>query len=48
MKSIRRAGRGEWKARLKQLYGSEPKISWFDTSVILDNQAGGTTTEARE
>ena len=22
---------GEWKARVKQLYGSEPEISWFDT-----------------
>jgi hypothetical protein len=39
---------GEWKARVKQLYGSEPEISWFDTPVIVDNQAGGTITEAPE
>ena len=37
---------GEWKARVKQLYGSEPKISWFDTPVIVDNQAGGAITRA--
>ena len=37
---------GEWKARVKQLYGSEPEISWFDTPVILDNQAGGAITKA--
>jgi Putative mono-oxygenase ydhR len=36
----------EWKARVKQLYGSEPEISWFDTPVIVDNQAGGTITKA--
>ena len=37
---------GEWKARVKQLYGSEPQISWFDTPVIVDNQAGGSITKA--
>jgi hypothetical protein len=37
---------GEWKARVKQLYGSEPEITWFDTPVIVDNQAGGTITKA--
>ena len=36
----------EWKARVKQLYGSEPEISWFDTPVIVDNQAGGAITKA--
>jgi hypothetical protein len=36
----------EWKARVKQLYGSEPEISWFDSPVIVDNQAGGTITKA--
>ena len=36
----------EWKARVKQLYGSEAEISWFDTPVIVDNQAGGTITKA--
>jgi hypothetical protein len=35
-----------WQARVKQLYGSQPEISWFDTPVIVDNQAGGTITEA--
>jgi hypothetical protein len=39
---------GERKARLKQLYGSEPEISWFDTPVVVDNQAGGTITKAAE
>ena len=37
---------GEWKARVKQLYGSEPEISWFDTPVIVDNQTGGAITKA--
>jgi hypothetical protein len=37
---------GEWRARVKQLYGSEPEISWFDTPVIVDNQAGGAITQA--
>ena len=37
---------GEWKARVKQLYGSEPEISWFETPVIVDNQAGGAITKA--
>lgn len=37
---------GEWKARVKQLYGSEPEISWFDTPLIVDNQAGDSITEA--
>ncbi len=36
----------EWKARVKQLYGSEPEITWFDTPVIVDNQLGGTITKA--
>jgi hypothetical protein len=37
---------GERKARVKQLYGSEPEISWFDAPVIVDNQAGGAITKA--
>ncbi len=37
---------GEWKARVQALYGSEPEIAWFDTPVIVDNQAGGTITKA--
>jgi hypothetical protein len=36
----------EWKARVTQLYGAEPEISWFDTPVIVDNQAGGAITKA--
>jgi hypothetical protein len=36
----------EWKARVTQLYGAEPEISWFDTPVIVDNQAGGTISKA--
>ncbi|MGH6724983.1 MAG: YdhR family protein [Pseudolabrys sp.] len=37
---------GEWKARVKLLYGSEPDIAYFDTPVIVDNQAGGSITKA--
>jgi heme-degrading monooxygenase HmoA len=33
----------EWKARVKQLYGSEPEITWFDTPGVVGNQAGGTS-----
>jgi putative monooxygenase ydhR len=36
----------EWKARVQQLYGSRPEIAWFDTPVIVDNQAGGAITKA--
>jgi hypothetical protein len=36
----------DWKARVKQLYGADPEISWFDTSVIVDNQAGGAIIKA--
>ena len=36
----------DWMARVKQLYGAEPQISWFDTPVIVDNQAGGAITKA--
>jgi len=36
---------GEWKTRVKLLYGSEPDIVYFDTPVIVDN-AGGATTRA--
>ena len=38
---------GEWKARVKQLYGSEPEISWFDTPVIVDNQAAAPSLRRR-
>jgi hypothetical protein len=36
----------EWRARVKQLYGGEPRITWFDTPVIVDNQAGGAIIKA--
>jgi hypothetical protein len=36
----------DWKARVKQLYGADPEISWFDTSGIVDNQAGGAIIKA--
>ena len=37
---------GEWKSRVEQVYGSTPQIMWFDTPVIVDNQAGATVTAA--
>ncbi|MFC0242992.1 YdhR family protein [Rhodopseudomonas telluris] len=37
---------GEWRARVAQLYGAEPVISWFDSPVIVDNAAGGAITTA--
>ena len=37
---------GEWKTRIKQVYGAEPSIAWFDTPVIVDNAAGGEITKA--
>lgn len=37
---------GEWKTRIKQVYGAEPSIAWFDTPVIVDNAGGGEITKA--
>jgi hypothetical protein len=37
---------GEWRARVEQLYGGSPTITWFDTPVIVDNLTGGTITKA--
>ncbi len=37
---------GEWKARVKLLYGSEPEIAYFDTPVIVDNATGAVTKAA--
>jgi hypothetical protein len=37
---------GEWRARVEQLYGAAPRISWFDTPVVVDNVDGGTITKA--
>ena len=36
----------EWRARIQQLYGAQPTISWFDTPVIVDNAAGAITKAA--
>jgi hypothetical protein len=36
---------GEWIERVRALYG-EPQIQWFDTPIIVDNQAGGEITKA--
>jgi hypothetical protein len=35
-----------WKARVKLLYGADPEISWFNTPVIVDNEAGGAIIKA--
>ena len=35
----------EWRKRVEALYGAVPRISWFDTPVVVDN-ATGTITEA--
>jgi heme-degrading monooxygenase HmoA len=37
---------GDWRARVAQLYGAEPSISWFDSPVIVDNTTGATITAA--
>ena len=37
---------GEWRERVEKLYGVKPTIAWFDSPVIVDNQAGGMITKA--
>ena len=37
---------GEWRKRVAVLYGAKPRITWFDTPVIVDNLTGGTITKA--
>jgi putative monooxygenase ydhR len=37
---------GEWRERVAKLYGAKPKITWFDTPVVVDNLAGGAITKA--
>jgi hypothetical protein len=37
---------GEWRERVETLYGAKPAITWFDTPVVVDNQAGGSITKA--
>jgi Putative mono-oxygenase ydhR len=37
---------GEWRARVEELYGATPEISWFDSPVVVDNLAGAITKAA--
>jgi len=37
---------GTWRARVEELYGSTPEITWFETPVIVDNLAGAITKAA--
>jgi hypothetical protein len=37
---------GEWRARVEQLYGAKPTITWFDSPVVVDNAAGTITKAA--
>ena len=32
----------QWRARVGELYGAQPTITWFDTPVIVDNSTAGT------
>jgi hypothetical protein len=41
-----RALDSEWRARVTQLYGGAPTVTWFDTPVVVDNTTGGTITKA--
>jgi hypothetical protein len=36
----------EWKQMLKEKYGSEPTLSYFESPVIVDNQYGETYIES--
>ncbi len=35
----------EWKQMIKEKYGSEPVLSYFESPVIVDNQYGETHIE---
>jgi hypothetical protein len=37
---------GEWRARVEQLYGAKPTITWFDSPVVVDNAADTITKAA--
>jgi hypothetical protein len=37
---------GEWRERVEKLYGAKPTVTWFDSPVIVDNQAGGMIIKA--
>lgn len=30
---------GEWRERIRSLYGAEPQIGWFESPVIVDNSS---------
>ena len=36
----------KWREFVEKLYGTKPKITWFDTPVVVDNLAGGAITKA--
>ena len=36
----------EWKAYIKERYGREPEITFFDAPVIVDNEIGATKVAA--
>jgi hypothetical protein len=36
----------EWKAYIRQRYGREPEITYFDSPVIVDNEIGATKIAA--
>jgi hypothetical protein len=36
----------EWRERVSKLYGDAPRVTYFDTPVIVDNAAGAITKAA--
>ena len=38
----------EWKKYIRQRYGGEPSISYFDSPVVVDNQVGEIVKEDKE
>jgi hypothetical protein len=34
------AADGPWRAAIRDLYGVEPQITWFETPIIVDNASG--------
>lgn len=37
---------GDWAARVEKVYGAKPRVTYFDTPVVVDNLAGGAITKA--
>ena len=37
---------GDWAARVEKVYGAKPRVTYFDTPVVVDNLAGGEITKA--